>query len=207
MLVLGTSNPGKAREFADLLHGLPLRLVTLAELAAPLGVEENGATLAENALGKATALARQVGQWVLADDTGLEVESLGGAPGVHTARYAGPAADAAANRARLLRELEGVPDERRQARFVCHLVLADGSGHVRATACGCCRGRIRHTPAGSRGFGYDALFELPEYRLTLAELGPVALALLGHRGRAVAELRSALSCLLLAGPEGRLEPA
>jgi XTP/dITP diphosphohydrolase len=125
---------------------------------------------------------------VLADDTGLEVDALDGRPGIHTARYAGPAATPQSNRRRLLDELADVPPKRRTARFVCALALADPAGNIRAEASGQLRGRIRTTPAGSGGFGYDALFEIVEYHRTLAELGDVARAWLSHRGRAVGRL-------------------
>lgn len=187
-LLLGTANPGKAAEFAELLAVAGLRLLSLADVASPPAVAEDAVTPAEIAAHKASVYGRHSGLWTLADDTVLEVDALGGAPGIHTARYAGPQASPAENRRRLLDELAAVPPQRRTARFVCHLALADPQGQVRATSQGHCRGRIRSEPAGSQGFGYDALFEIVEYHLTLAELGLAATSVLGHRGQAVRKL-------------------
>lgn len=188
MLVLATGNPHKVQELAELLRPLQLALKSLADFPGTTPVDENGETLAENARQKAAGYARSLGQWVLADDTGLEVDALNGAPGVRSARFAGNGATMADNRARLLAELEGVVEARRAARFVCHLAIASPGGHLVAEATGICRGRIRSVGTGRFGFGYDSLFEILEYRRTLAELGPAATAVLGHRGRAVRAL-------------------
>ncbi len=187
-LVLATGNPHKAKELAALLEPLGLTLSSLADFPKVAPVNENGQTLAENARLKATGYARALDKWVLADDTGLEVDALDGAPGVRSARFAGEGATMAENRARLLAELEDVPQARRTARFVCHLALADPAGEIRAEATGLCRGRLRRQPSGDYGFGYDSLFEIAEYHRTLAEFGPAATALIGHRGRAVRAL-------------------
>ncbi len=144
-------------------------------------VEETGSTLRENAELKAVAYARHFGLWTLADDTALEVDALNGAPGIHTARYAEPQATAAENRRRLLAELAELPLERRGARFVCQLVLADPAGNIRAAAVGHCQGRIALAEAGPGGFGYDSLFEVREYHRTFAQLGPAAKSILSHR--------------------------
>jgi len=184
-LILGTFNPGKGRELAWLLRHAGLRVCTLAEVDAAREIEEEGRSLAENACLKAAGQARHLGQWVLGDDTGLLVDALGGAPGLHTARYAGPGATSAANRRRLLEELAGVPLERRTARFVCHLALADPQGTIRAQSEGCCRGRILLEPTGDGGFGYDPLFQIVEYHRSFAQLGEAAKSYLSHRARAV----------------------
>jgi XTP/dITP diphosphohydrolase len=197
-LLLGTSNRGKVAELTELfaasprLGSRPFLLVSLADVTPaaaeqPL-VEETGRTLAENAALKAIGYARRFGMWTLADDTALEVDALNGSPGLHTARYAGPTATASENRRRVLAELAAAPLGRRTAQFTCCLTLADSSGSVRATSEGRCRGRIRLTPAGDGGFGYDPLFELIEYRLTFAELGPAAKQALSHRARAAAAM-------------------
>jgi len=196
LLILGTANRHKARELVALLEGTGLDLATLADLSDPLEIDELGGSLAENARLKAARQARHLGQWVLGDDTGLLVDALGGAPGLHTARYAGPTATAEANRQRLLAELEGAPLDRRGARFVCHLALADPDGTIRAAGEGSCRGRIRLAPAGPRDFGYDCLFEIVEYHRTLAELGQTAKVYLTHRARAVRRLAGRIAALL-----------
>lgn len=184
-LVLATANPHKLRELSGLLAELRIPLWSLADFPHAAAMPEDGMTLGENARRKASGCARRLKAWVLADDTGLEVDALGGAPGVRSARYAGDGATMAENRAKLLAQLENVLDAERTARFVCHLALADPLGGIAAEATGWCRGRLRRRPAGQLGFGYDSLFEIVEYRKTLAELGPVATAVIGHRGRAV----------------------
>lgn len=188
LLVLGTANPHKAAELAECLAPSGLRTITLEAFPHVVPAQETGETLQENASRKAAQLAVQLGLPVLADDTGLFVDALGGEPGVRSARYAGPAASAEANRRRLLAELDGVEPGRRTARFVCWLALADPSGTIVAESQGQVRGRIRTEPAGTGGFGYDVLFEIAEYGRTLAELGPALTRRIGHRGRAVEHL-------------------
>jgi len=195
-LVLGTGNSGKVAEFRVLLAGGDWRLVSLSDFADLPDLEEDVSSFADNARAKAVQLAGHLHQWVLADDTGLEVDALDGAPGVLSARYAGPGATAEVNRQRLLAELGDLPLERRSARFVCHLALADPAGRIRAIADGCLYGRIRLAPSGNRGFGYDSLFEITEYHRTLAELGETATACLSHRARAVRAIRSELVSML-----------
>lgn len=187
-LVIATKNTGKFAEFRGLLKPGEWRLVNLTEFARLPGVVESGSTLAENARIKAAEFAAHVKEWTLADDTGLEVDALDGAPGVYSARFAGRHASAEVNRHRLLMELGDTPLEHRSARFVCHLALADPQGNVRAEAVGHCSGRIRPQPTGDGGFGYDSLFEIIEYRRTLAELGEAATSCLGHRARALQSL-------------------
>jgi XTP/dITP diphosphohydrolase len=184
-LILGTANRGKAHELRLLLAGTELSLKTLADLAGYPRIDESAESFAENARLKAAVPAKHFRQWVLADDTGLEVDALGGAPGVRSARFAGPDADPEANRRKLLAELADVPIQRRTARFVCHLALADPGGVIRAETEGSCRGRIRLSEAGESGFGYDSLFEVVEYHRTFAELGDAAKCILSHRARAV----------------------
>ncbi len=183
-LVLGTHNRKKGLELAALVARAGLEAVTLAELADPVEVEETGSTFTENARLKASLQAKHLGRWVLADDSGLAVDALQGAPGVHSSRYAGPDADDEANRRKLRAALEGIPLEKRGAGFVCHLALADAAGEIRAEARGTCRGRIIFEERGQRGFGYDPLFEVVEYHRTFAELGELAKNRLSHRARA-----------------------
>lgn len=188
-LVLATRNRHKLAELSGLLVAWTGAISSLDDYPHAVPVDEQGATSADNAAFKATGYARQIHQWVLADDTELNVDALAGAPGVHTARYAGPQATMAENRAKLLGELVDVPDALRTARFVCHLALADPAGQVVLRSVGMCEGRIRHSPAaGDFGFGYDLLFEVTGVGCTLAELDPAATARVGHRGGAVRAL-------------------
>ena len=199
-LVLATGNPHKVRELSVFLSPLHARLPSLADFPATTPVEENGATPAEIAREKAQGYARQLQQWVLADDTALCVDALHGAPGIRSARYAGQGATMAENRAKLLADLAHVPDTQRTAHFVCHLAIADPMGHIVAEAAGTCAGRILRTPsAGSYGFGYDSLFEVSNCGQTLSELVPDVTGNVGHRGRAVRALLELLvvSCWLL----------
>jgi len=195
-LILGTGNRGKAAELATLLDGTGLELLTLADVPSPLAVDEGSESFAENARRKASQQAAHLGHWVLGDDTGLLVDALDGAPGVHTARYAGPNATGADNRRRLLAEVADVPLERRTARFVCYLALADPKGEIRAESEAHCRGRVLFEPRGALGFGYDSLFEVLEYHRTFAELGATAKAVLSHRARAMEKIRPRLRELL-----------
>jgi len=187
-LVLGSGNRHKVAEFRRLLAGTSIEIMSLDDLPDAIDVAEDGASLAENARHKARQQARHLGNWVLADDTGLEVDTLDGAPGVRSARWAGVRAKAADNRQKLLASLADVPLAQRTARFVCELVLADPAGEVRATARGECRGRIALAPAGDLTFGYDPVFEVVEYHRTFGQLGPAAKDLLSHRARAVEKL-------------------
>lgn len=187
-LILATTNPHKVRELATLLLPLKILVRSLDDAEEVSPVNEDGTTIAENARKKAIGYARQLGQWVLADDTGLEVDALNGAPGVRSARYAGDDATQAMNLALLVEHLKQVPDENRTARFVCHLCLADPTGKVVLETNGECRGTIRREPIGEYGFGYDSLFEVAGVGKTLAELNPEATAQVGHRGKAAREL-------------------
>jgi XTP/dITP diphosphohydrolase len=195
-LVLATTNAGKSREFRQLLAGEPFALRDLGDYPNTPAPDEDGTTFAENARHKAAATALILNQWVLADDTGLEVDALGGDPGIRSARYAGPNAKAGRNRELLLKNLAHVKLAARSARFVCHLALSDPAGTIAAESSGSCRGRILFEPAGTGGFGYDSLFEIPEYHRTLAEIGEAAASCLTHRARAVEGLRGRLLKLL-----------
>jgi XTP/dITP diphosphohydrolase len=193
-LVIATFNAHKAEEIRAILPGLPLRLRALGEFPGAVPAEEDGATLEENAVKKALAAARFTGCWALADDTGLEVDALGGAPGVRSARYAGEAATASDNNARLLGELAGVPAEKRAARFACVVALVSPAGETTVSR-GTLEGRITAAARGGNGFGYDPLFELAGSPLTLAELPEKEKNGLSHRARALAGLLPALQKL------------
>lgn len=187
-LVIASGNPGKVREFGHLLAELQLEIRPQPE---GLEVEETGDTFAENARLKAEAVARATGCWTLADDSGLSVAALGGAPGVQSARYAPSDAERIA---RLLRELEGSGD--RSARFTAALAVADPSGSVRLEVEGTCEGVILDSPRGQGGFGYDPVFLVPSTGLTYAEMDKSLKSRIGHRGRAFQALEGRLQALL-----------
>jgi XTP/dITP diphosphohydrolase len=202
VLVLGTHNAKKVRDLVELLAGAPLALRSLADFPESLEVDETGDSFAANAALKACAQARHLRHWVLGEDSGLEVEALGGAPGIFSARYSGPGATDPKNNERLLAELAGIPSERRGARYVCRLALADPRGTLRATCGGHCSGRIRRELAGNAGFGYDPLFEVVEYHRTFGELGEAVRQVLSHRVRAVEQLVPRLHELIDEGQWG-----
>ena len=183
-LVLATANRGKARELGALLG--PGWEILLQSECGVAPVEETGATFGENALLKARHAAAATGLPALADDSGLEVDALGGAPGVYSARYAGPGASDAQNIDRLLAELAGVPPEQRTARFRCVLAFVRDAADPRPLiAEGAWEGRITGAPRGINGFGYDPVFEDPALASTAAELAPAAKNERSHRGRAL----------------------
>src|SRR5512136_877699 len=171
-LLIATHNAGKVREYRALLAGLPLEVTYLDAEGIGLEVDETGATFAENAVQKAQAYAAASGLWTWADDSGLEVDALGGAPGVRSARFAGPGASDADRYQKLLDALAGVPQGQRTARFRCVVALARPDGAVR-TAEGRCEGRIGLAPRGEHGFGYDPVFVVDGFGgQTMAELVP-----------------------------------
>jgi XTP/dITP diphosphohydrolase len=191
-LVVASANSGKLREFRALLEGLPFELTSLAELDLP-SPEETGMSFLENATLKARHAAGLSGFAAVADDSGLEVAALGGAPGLYSARYAGDGADDKANNAKLLRELQGMPMERRRARYRCALVFVSTAEDPQPLeAEGVWEGFILDAPRGSGGFGYDPYFWLPELKLTAAELDSAAKNRLSHRGTAMRALRAQL---------------
>ena len=181
-LLVATTNPGKQREYRALLREIPAEIVFPDELGITLEVEEDGATFRENAAKKAVALARESDLLALADDSGLEVDALGGGPGVRSARYAGEGADDPKRRAFLLEKLRGVPVPRK-ARFVCVIAIASPAGEV-TYAEGECRGEITFSERGSNGFGYDPVFQLEGRPQTMAELSPEEKNKVSHRARA-----------------------
>jgi XTP/dITP diphosphohydrolase len=184
-LVIGTTNVAKGRELRDPLEPHGFEVQTLKELSGAIDVVEDGDTFAANARKKASEQARHLKAWVLADDSGIEVVALGGRPGVYSARYAGESATDAQNNARLLEVLGDLPLEKRTARYVCHVAVADPRGEIRAESSDFCKGRIVFEPAGTNGFGYDPLFEVVEYHQTFGQLGPRVKAAISHRARAL----------------------
>jgi XTP/dITP diphosphohydrolase len=181
-LLVATTNPGKQREYRALLREVPAKIVFPDELGIALEVEEDGATFRENAAKKARALAQASGLLSAADDSGLEVDALGGEPGVRSARWAGPGADDPKRRAFLLGKLRGIPAPRR-ARFVCVIAVTSPAGEI-SYAEGECRGEITFAERGTNGFGYDPIFQPEGYGRTMAELSPEEKNEISHRARA-----------------------
>jgi XTP/dITP diphosphohydrolase len=181
-ILVATNNRGKVRELEETLANLKEELVTPADLGLSLEVAETGQTYAENARLKAVAFARVSGLIAIGDDSGLEVDALSGAPGLHSARYAGPGASDADRRAKLIRELRDTPAPR-PARFRCVIAVARPTGDVRVFE-GACEGEIILEERGTNGFGYDPVFFLPGYQRTMAELPPEVKNQISHRARA-----------------------
>lgn len=194
-LLVATNNPGKVREYEALLKGLPLTLTYPAQEGIDVEVKETGSTFAENARLKAAAYAGASGLLTLADDSGLEVDALGGEPGTRSARYAGQGASDEDRYRLLLSKLEGVPWERRTARFRCVIAVTTPQREVR-TAEGTCEGVIAFEPKGGHGFGYDPVFYMPEHGQTMAELEPEVKNRISHRARAAEGARRILQELL-----------
>ena len=197
-LLVATTNSGKFAEVRAFLSKLPLKILALKDLTNPPTVVEDGATFEANALKKARTLAEFSGLLTLADDSGLEVDALNGAPGIYSARYAGEEGSDDLNNRKLLHELENVPDEKRTARFVCALALCESRSNsaLEWTARECCEGRIAHALTGSNGFGYDPLFFFPAFNKTFGEIERAIKATVSHRGKALARLAKALPCLI-----------
>ena len=193
-LLLATNNEAKVREYRNLLQKLPFELVTLAELGMTTIVNEVGESLEENARLKATVLAAKSQLLALADDSGLEVDALGGEPGRLSARYAGEKASDRDRISYLLAKLEGVPWERRSACFRCVIAIAIPDGEVELCS-GECRGVITFEPRGEQGFGYDPIFYLPELGKTMAELPLEIKNQVSHRGQAARKVRQVLKRL------------
>lgn len=193
-LLLATNNRAKVHEYRDLLRDIPFKLVTLAEAGITTVVPEVGETLEENARLKAMALAAESRLVALADDSGLEVNALGGEPGPLSARYAGEGASDGDRVAYLLGRLEGVPWEKRTARFRCVIAVATPEGRIELGS-GECRGVITLEPRGEEGFGYDPVFYLPELGKTFAELSLESKSKVSHRGKAVREVPAVLARL------------
>lgn len=190
-IVLATRNRHKGEELAALLGDLGIRIRTLADFPTAPEVEEDGATCEANAIKKAREIARATGLTAVADDTGLEVDALGGRPGVLAARYAGEHATYEDNWRKLLQELAGVPGPKRTARFltVAAIALPGGDVHV---AQGILEGLITEEPAGDRGFGYDPVFKVPELGKTLAELTAGEKNSISHRAKAFVQAKEIL---------------
>lgn len=198
-LLIATRNPGKLIEVRELLWDLPLPLKTLPDFPHTSEVEETGATFAENASIKASAYALQTGRWTLSDDSGLEVEALGDAPGIYSARYAGAEASDRERLELLLSELARTLDKERRARFVCAVSISDPRGRIQNVSEGVCEGRIADYPRGLGGFGYDPVFIPEGFDETFGELSSEVKAGISHRARALSLTRSFLLELFHAG--------
>ncbi|MCG8556964.1 MAG: non-canonical purine NTP pyrophosphatase [Proteobacteria bacterium] len=198
-LLVATRSPGKVAELRRLFEGLPLSLLTPSEFGSLPRVDEDGESFEHNARNKACVLATASGLLALADDSGLEVDALGGAPGVVSARFAGPRASDEDNNRALLARLDRVPLDLRSARFRCVLALAEPAASLRPRvqiAHGVCEGRVALQPRGRGGFGYDPLFVPRGMTLTMAEVDPETKNRISHRARAAATMRTHLQTRL-----------
>lgn len=194
-LLIATHNPGKIRELSELLSELPLRLRHLSEFPQAGEVEETGETFAANAELKARLYSRRTNLWTLADDSGLEVDALGGAPGVFSARYGGADATDAERNARLLAALSRTDEPHRTARFTCAIALYEPKAEALEIFAGTCEGSIVPHPRGNKGFGYDPLFVPTGYTHTFGELPDELKQRISHRARALLAVRAFLSGL------------
>lgn len=197
-LLIATRNAKKKRELQDIMQDWDIEVLTLDDLPEMPEVEEDGATFEANAVKKARMLAAASGQVTLADDSGLDVDALGGAPGIYSARFAGLQADDAANNRKLLYLLEGLPAEKRTARFVCVIAVAHPDGRVH-TVTGKCEGRITEMSQGEGGFGYDPLFIPQGFSQTFAQMDPAQKHLISHRGQALNKARALLQAVFSEG--------
>lgn len=192
-IVLASGNKGKVREINQILAGLDIEVVPQSDFEVP-EIEETGLTFVENAILKARNAAKHTGLPAIADDSGLEVDALRGAPGIYSARYAGPGADDMQNLQKLLQELQDVAEEERSARFQCLMVYMEHDLDPTPIICqGSWEGRITHEPVGDNGFGYDPVFFVPDHGCTSAQLSPEEKNRLSHRGQALQNLLYALS--------------
>ncbi len=197
-LLLATTNPGKIREITEMLHDIPVQIVSLKEAGITTPVEETGATIYANAVLKAREYARMTGLLTLADDSGIEVDALDGAPGVHSARFAGEHATDEERNNLLLEKLRDVPTAKRTARFRCVVAIATPDLKIETTE-GTIEGQIARGPKGTNGFGYDPLFYVPSLGKHMAELPPEHKNRISHRGKATAAALPILRRLLVSG--------
>lgn len=193
-LLVATTNQGKFAEVQTFLRNLPLRILSLRDLSNPPTVIEDGTSFKDNALKKARTLAQFSGIMTLADDSGIEVDALNGAPGIYSARYCGIEGNDEGNNDKLLRELAEVPEDKRTGRFVCALALcvSHSGGLKEWTVCKSCEGRIASALKGSNGFGYDPLFFYPPFGKTFGEIDRETKATVSHRGKALKKLAKML---------------
>jgi len=191
-LVVATRNKKKLKEIRELLADYPFCITSLADYRRLPAIVEDGRTFADNAKKKALTIASALNKLTLGEDSGLEVDALGGRPGVYSARYSGENATDERNNKKLLEELKGVCRLKRKARYVCSVALADGNGLVGVVE-GYCSGRIAFEEKGSAGFGYDPLFLIPKYNKTFGELGEKIKHTMSHRSKALKKARSLIA--------------
>ncbi|MCP5099293.1 MAG: XTP/dITP diphosphatase [Chloroflexi bacterium] len=196
-LLVATHNQGKVKEFSEMLSDLQMAWLSLDDLGVTNDVEETGITFRDNAILKATAYAQETGLLTLADDSGLQVDALDGAPGVYTARYGGKHLTHAERYQYLLNNIKDVPWDARSARFRCVIVLVSPTGELLGEAAGACEGMIALAPAGDGGFGYDPVFYMPERDKTMAEVETAVKHQISHRGRAMKQIEPILRRYLL----------
>jgi len=194
-VVIATRNEGKLREIRDILAPWSLKILSLKDFPGIPEIIEDGSTFAENAAKKAREVARQTGRLAIADDSGLVVEALQGRPGVFSSRYGGEKATDEERFQKLLAEMTGIPEGKRQAAFVCAIALATPQREVELLE-GRCRGQIAFAPRGEHGFGYDPIFFLPELGKTMAELDPELKNRISHRALALEKLKELLPTIL-----------
>ena len=187
-LLVATKNLGKVREIRKALKGFELRIYTLSDFPDVPEIREDRKSFTENALKKGRFYSKYLGKLAIADDSGLEVDALGGLPGIHSARYAGKGASNRENNRKLLKEMEGIWLSKRGAKFRCVIAMVSPDGRE-AIAEGTCKGRIGFKEVGKKGFGYDPLFILPQYGKTMAQLSIEEKNRISHRGKALRKLR------------------
>lgn len=190
-VIFATGNEGKMKEIREILGDLDIQLLSLKDAGITADIEENGNSFEENAVIKATAIRDLTGEIVLADDSGLEIDYLNKEPGIYSARYMGEHTSYHIKNANLIERLNGVPDEKRTARFVCAIAAAFPDGTVR-TVRAAMEGRIGYEEKGENGFGYDPIFYLPEYGCSSAELSMEEKNKISHRGKALRAIRDEL---------------
>ncbi len=190
-IIFATGNAGKMKEIRNILSDLPVQVLSMKEVGIQTDIVEDGKTFAENAVIKARAIMQLTEEVVLADDSGLEIDYLNKEPGIYSARYMGEDTSYRIKNANLIQRLEGVPDEKRTARFVCAIAAAFPDGTVKTTE-GTIEGRIGYEEKGENGFGYDPIFYVPEFGCTTAELSEEQKNKISHRGRALAEMKEIL---------------
>lgn len=190
-LIFATGNADKMKEIRMILADAGYEILSMKEAGIDVDIVEDGSTFEENAIIKAKAISKIAGCVVLADDSGLEVDAMGGAPGIYSARFEGVDTPYSVKNKIIMDRLEGLPEEERTARFVCAIAAAWPDGRV-ITKRGIIEGRIAHKPAGDNGFGYDPIFFVPEYGKTTAELDPEEKNKISHRGKALRMIKEVL---------------
>jgi len=195
-LVLATKNRDKIKEIEHLLRGLKIKILSIEDYPDLPEVHEAGETLRDNAIKKAVTIAAYTGKWALADDTGLAVAALDGAPGVYSARFAGPGCKYIDNNKKLLKLLSDLPINKRKAQFKCVIALSDPRGKAHAVS-GVINGYIGTKMKGERGFGYDPVFVVPEYGKTFAQLGLKTKNQISHRGKALEKMKKVIKKMIV----------